>query len=109
MDIGLLRRLLPRVDVIPVIGKADSLTPSELKELKKRCAPQNFVVSTSLMYLFVQDIEYVFPSVLFAISNALIGLGFAMLPFAVTESGDSEEVEINGEPVRARGCTLGHS
>lgn len=42
------------------------------------------------MYLFVQDIEYVFPLVLFATYNALIGLGFAMLPFAVTESEDSE-------------------
>lgn len=39
MDIELMRRLSPRVNVIPVIGKADSLTPSELKGFKKRvCA-----------------------------------------------------------------------
>ena len=31
-----MRRLSPRVNVIPVIGKADSLTPSELKGFKKR-------------------------------------------------------------------------
>ena len=31
-----MRRLSPRVNVIPVIGKADSLTPSELKVFKKR-------------------------------------------------------------------------
>ena len=31
-----MRRLSPRVNVIPVIGKADSLTPSELKAFKKR-------------------------------------------------------------------------
>jgi septin family protein len=31
-----MRRLSPRVNVIPVIGKADSLTPSELKSFKKR-------------------------------------------------------------------------
>lgn len=31
-----MRRLSPRVNVIPVIGKADSLTPSELKTFKKR-------------------------------------------------------------------------
>lgn len=36
MDIELMRRLSPRVNVIPVIGKADSLTPSELKAFKKR-------------------------------------------------------------------------
>jgi septin family protein len=36
IDIELMRRLSPRVNVIPVIGKADSLTPSELKTFKKR-------------------------------------------------------------------------
>jgi septin family protein len=36
MDIELMRRLSPRVNVIPVIGKADTLTPSELKGFKKR-------------------------------------------------------------------------
>ena len=36
MDIELMRRLSPRVNVIPVVGKADSLTPAELKGLKKR-------------------------------------------------------------------------
>lgn len=36
MDIELMRRLSPRVNVIPVIGKADALTPRELKAFKKR-------------------------------------------------------------------------
>jgi septin family protein len=36
IDIELMRRLSPRVNVIPVIGKADSLTPTELKTFKKR-------------------------------------------------------------------------
>ena len=36
MDIELMRRLSPRVNVIPVIDKADSLTPSELRGFKKR-------------------------------------------------------------------------
>ena len=39
MDIELMRRLSPRVNVIPVIGKADSLTPSELRGFKKRVSP----------------------------------------------------------------------
>lgn len=36
MDIELMRRLSPRVNVIPVIGKADSLTPQELAGFKQR-------------------------------------------------------------------------
>jgi cell division control protein 11 len=36
MDIELMRRLSPRVNVIPVVGKADSLTPGELRGFKKR-------------------------------------------------------------------------
>ena len=36
LDIELMRRLSPRVNVIPVIGKSDTLTPSELVAFKKR-------------------------------------------------------------------------
>jgi septin family protein len=36
MDIELMRRLSPRVNVIPVIGRSDSLTPSELRAFRKR-------------------------------------------------------------------------
>ncbi|KAG2180474.1 hypothetical protein INT44_003478, partial [Umbelopsis vinacea] len=36
IDIELMRRLSPRVNVIPVIGRADSLTPQELTDFKKR-------------------------------------------------------------------------
>jgi cell division control protein 11 len=42
MDIELMRRLSPRVNVIPVIGKADSLTPSELRGFKKRVRSPGF-------------------------------------------------------------------
>jgi len=42
MDIELMRRLSPRVNVIPVIGKADSLTPSELRGFKKRVGASVF-------------------------------------------------------------------
>lgn len=31
-----MRRLAPRVNVIPVIGKSDSLTPGELQAFKRR-------------------------------------------------------------------------
>ncbi len=36
MDIELMRRLSPRVNVIPVIGKSDTMTPTELRDFKKR-------------------------------------------------------------------------
>lgn len=58
MDIELMRRLSPRVNVIPVIGKADSLTPSELKAFKKRVSSSKFCrVYRSLTHLFVQIME----------------------------------------------------
>jgi cell division control protein 11 len=43
IDIELMRRLSPRVNVIPVIGRADSLTPQELKDFKKRV--KSFIAS----------------------------------------------------------------
>lgn len=59
-----MRRLSPRVNVIPVIGKADSLTPSELRAFKKRVSFSNsFVMFTWLMYLLIfaqimEDIDH---------------------------------------------------
>ena len=51
LDIELMRRLSPRVNVIPVVGKADSLTPSELRAFKKRVSLHLFVglENTSLL------------------------------------------------------------
>ena len=37
-----MRRLSPRVNVIPVIGKADTFTPGELKAFKKRVSVMEF-------------------------------------------------------------------
>lgn len=39
LDIELMRRLSGRVNVIPVIGKSDSLLPSELRDFRKRVCP----------------------------------------------------------------------
>jgi cell division control protein 11 len=33
-----MRRLSPRVNVIPVVGRADSLIPQELKDFKRRAS-----------------------------------------------------------------------
>ena len=64
IDIELMRRLSPRVNVIPVIGKADSLTPSELRGFKKRVSyrrlPSNSMNLLTLTpaYQIMEDIEY---------------------------------------------------
>lgn len=51
-----MRRLSPRVNVIPVIGKADSLTPSELKAFKKRVSSSN-LCRVHVVDVFVQIME----------------------------------------------------
>jgi len=94
LDIELMKRLSPRVNVIPVIGKADSLTPAELAESKK---------------LVMEDIEhYRIPVYNFPYDSEeddedtveenaeLRGL----MPFAIV--GSEDVVEVNGRRVRAR-------
>jgi cell division control protein 11 len=89
-----MRRLSPRVNVIPVIGKADSLTPSELKGFKKRVMEdiEHYGIP---VYNFPYDVEEDDEETIQDNSELR-----AMLPFAIVGSGD--EVEIDGQPVRAR-------
>lgn len=111
LDIELMRRLSPRVNVIPVIGKADSLTPSELRDFKKRVGVSLYLNNQKkLMALqIMEDIEYYgipvynFPydaeeddEETIADNSALR----ALLPFAIV--GSEEEILIDGEPVRGR-------
>ncbi|KJA26144.1 hypothetical protein HYPSUDRAFT_75704 [Hypholoma sublateritium FD-334 SS-4] len=94
MDIELMRRLSPRVNVIPVIGKADSLTPSELKGFKKRIMEdiENYDIP---VYNFPYDVEEDDEETIQDNSELR-----ALLPFAII--GSEEEIEIDGQPVRAR-------
>ncbi|KAM6502119.1 GTP binding protein [Amanita muscaria] len=94
LDIELMRRLSPRANVIPVIGKADSLTPSELRAFKRR---------------IIEDIEhyqipiYDFPYDPEDDDEETIQENLelrALLPFAVI--GSEEVVEKNGKKVRGR-------
>ena len=128
MDIELMRRLSPRVNVIPVIGKADSLTPTELRGFKKRVCiadvHRRFAASDQVQIM--EDIEhydipvYNFPydveeddeetiqdnselrvcDVFCMIVEGFYILIQALLPFAII--GSEEEIEIDGQPVRAR-------
>lgn len=94
MDIELMRRLSPRVNVIPVIGKADSLTPSELKAFKKRIM-EDIDHYDIPVYNFPYDVEEDDEDTIQDNSELR-----ALMPFAII--GSEEEVEIDGEPVRAR-------
>lgn len=89
-----MKRLSPRVNVIPVIGKADSLTPTELAESKK---------------LIMEDIEhyripvYNFPYDVEEDDEDTVeenGELRSLMPFAIVGSDDM--VEINGRRIRAR-------
>ncbi|KAI9667156.1 MAG: hypothetical protein M1831_001333 [Alyxoria varia] len=94
LDIELMKRLSPRVNVIPVIGKADSLTPAELAESKR---------------LVMDDIEhyripvYNFPYDMEEDDEDTVeenGELRSLMPFAIVGSEDT--MEIGGRRVRAR-------
>ncbi|KAI0724383.1 GTP binding protein [Cerioporus squamosus] len=94
MDIELMRRLSPRCNVIPVIGKADSLTPSELRGFKKRIM-EDIEYYDIPVYNFPYDIEEDDEDTIQDNSELR-----AMMPFSII--GSEEEIEIDGQPVRAR-------
>lgn len=51
-----MRRLSPRVNVIPVVGRADSLTPLELKDFKRRIM-EDIEHYNIRIYNFPYDVE----------------------------------------------------
>ncbi|KAF8629217.1 hypothetical protein AX17_005801 [Amanita inopinata Kibby_2008] len=94
MDIELMRRLSPRVNVIPVIGKADSLTPNELKAFKNRIV-EDIEHYKILIYDFPYDTEEDDEETV----QENLELR-TLLPFAVI--GSEEEIEMNGKTIRGR-------
>jgi len=67
LDIELMRRLSPRVNVIPVIGKSDTLTPSELVAFKARVSHSRLGRSTGAPRRCTRGAEH----------SAQLGWGFA--------------------------------
>ncbi|SCZ89117.1 BZ3500_MvSof-1268-A1-R1_Chr1-1g00968 [Microbotryum saponariae] len=118
LDIELMRRLSPRVNVIPVIGKSDSLTPTELLAFKKRVmediehyniAIYNFPYDpeeddeetiADNSELRVRSLTSLHASCGLLIRTCATSTLQALLPFAIV--GAEEEIEINGQMVRAR-------
>ncbi|GAA5891205.1 hypothetical protein JCM8208_002540 [Rhodotorula glutinis] len=94
LDIELMRRLSPRVNVIPVIGKSDTLTPSELQDFKRRVM-EDIEHYSIPVYNFPYDVEEDDEETIQDNSELR-----ALMPFAIV--GSEEKVEVNGEPIRAR-------
>lgn len=94
LDIELMKRLSPRVNVIPVIGKADSLTPAELAESKK-LVMEDIEHYKIPVYNFPYDIEEDDEDTVE--ENAELR---GLMPFAIV--GSDDVMEINGRRVRAR-------
>lgn len=90
----MMKRLSPRVNVIPVIGKADSLTPAELAESKK-LVMEDIEHYRIPVYNFPYDIEEDDEDTVE--ENAELR---GLMPFAIV--GSEEVVEIGGRKVRAR-------
>ncbi|TQN64214.1 Septin-like protein spn3, partial [Colletotrichum shisoi] len=94
LDIELMKRLAPRANVIPVIGRADSLTPAELAESKK-LVMEDIEHYRIPVYNFPYDIEEDDEDTVE--ENAELR---GLMPFAIV--GSEEVVEIGGRAVRAR-------
>ncbi|RLW07740.1 hypothetical protein DV515_00003734 [Chloebia gouldiae] len=90
IDLLTMRSLDSKVNIIPVIGKADSISKTELQEFKKKIMSE--LVSNGIrIYQFPTDDETV--SEINTITNGY-------LPFAVV--GSMEKVKIGDKMVRAR-------
>lgn len=89
-----MKRLSPRVNVIPVIGKADSLTPAELAESKK-LVMEDIEHYRIPVYNFPYDIEEDDEDTVE--ENAELR---GLMPFAIV--GSEDVIEIGGRRVRAR-------
>ncbi|KAG0196869.1 hypothetical protein BGX28_009675 [Mortierella sp. GBA30] len=94
IDIELMKRLSPRINVIPVIGKSDTMTPSELAEFKKRIM-EDIEHYNIPIYNFPYDPEEDDEETVEENSELR-----SLLPFALI--GCEEEIVVNGRKVRAR-------
>jgi hypothetical protein len=83
MDIEFMRRLSPRVNVIPVIGKSDTMTPSELFDFRKRVM-EDIEYYGIPIYNFPYDVEEDHPDTIAENSELR-----SLLPFAVVCSEEN--------------------
>lgn len=89
-----MRKLSPRVNVIPVIGKSDTLTPTELKAFKARIM-EDIEYYQIPVYNFPYDVEEDDEETIEENQELR-----ALLPFALV--GSEEEFMVNGQSIRGR-------
>ncbi|KAI5451256.1 Cell division control protein 11 [Naganishia albida] len=94
IDIELMRRLAPRVNVIPVIGKSDTLTVAELRDFKQRIM-EDIEYYSIPVYNFPYDEEEDDEETI--VDNSELR---NLMPFALV--GSEEDIMINGEAIRGR-------
>lgn len=94
LDVELMKRLSLRVNIIPVIGRADSMTPAELAATKKMTM-EDIEHYNIPIYNFPYDAEEDDSETID--ENSLLK---SMLPFAIVTS--NEIAEVNGRKFRAR-------
>lgn len=94
MDIKFMQKLGPRVNIIPVVAKSDSMAPAELALFKKRVMEDIAHHSIPIYNFPVDDAEDDDETIE---ENAELR---ALLPFSVV--GSEDEVMINGRRIRCR-------
>lgn len=94
LDVELMKNLSNRVNIIPVIGRADSMTPAELATTKKLIMEdiEHFNIP---VYNFPYDVEEDDSETIEENSRLK-----AMLPFAIVTS--SHFIQVDGRKIRAR-------
>ncbi|KAL3893884.1 MAG: hypothetical protein SGCHY_005587 [Lobulomycetales sp.] len=96
IDIKFMQQLGPRVNIIPVIGKADSLTVAEIAAFKQRVIEDIGFYDIPIYNFPVDEEEGEEDDEVIEDNNELR----ALLPFSIV--GSQEEVVINGRRVRCR-------
>lgn len=94
MDIEFMKMLAPRVNVIPVIAKSDSLSPREIIEFKARIM-QDIRQNEIAIFDFPSNEEEEDEELVEENKELL-----SLLPFAVI--GSATELVVNGRRVRCR-------
>ncbi|WFD29747.1 hypothetical protein MSPP1_000758 [Malassezia sp. CBS 17886] len=99
MDIELMRKLSPRVNVIPVIGKSDSMSQTELRAFRRRVMEdiEHYGIP---IYNFPYDVEEDHADTIAENSELR-----SLLPFAIV--GSEEKVLVDGEYVLGRAYPWG--
>ncbi|CAG8602712.1 15124_t:CDS:2 [Acaulospora colombiana] len=101
-DVRILKRLTARVNVIPVVAKADLLTTTQLAKLKQ--AIKNDLKEHSIpVFDFPIDDELVEPEVAEVVANAQ-----SYIPFSLIAPEDADVIDpTTGEKIRGRQYTWG--